>query len=141
LVVPDDVRAQSSWTWKKPNWFAKDDVKEVEPNELTDEPAEPRMQNPFANWNLRPRPIEWRTPPFLQRMNENNMRAWNKTRRTVGSWASSTGAAIRRSSYNTWEALTGSGSSTSEDELDEEHSPAPNFGGVNDFLARPKLKF
>lgn len=132
--------AQSGWNWKRLNWFNKEQ-QEVEPVELTDEPAKPRWQNPFGEMSLRPRPIEWRTPAFMRRMNENSTRMWKSTRRSLGHWASSTGTAIRNSTYETWDAITRAASPKSATDGDKSARPAPNFGGVNEFLARPKLKF
>jgi hypothetical protein len=140
IFFPAECRGQSDWSWLKPSWLGKREIQEVEPIELTDEPTPGGLKNPFADWDWRPRPIEWRTPPFLRRMNENNARFWRNTRRSFAHWATTTGEAIRNSSYNTWDALTGSRSSAS-DQLDGANHPAPSFGGVHEFLARPKLKF
>ena len=133
--------AQSSWSWKRLNPFANQEPQYAEPIEITDEPPESKWQNPFAGIDLRPRPIEWRTPPFIKRMNENSARAWRTTRRNFGQWASSTGSAIRSSTYDNWEAITRGLKPKPRGGLDEQDRPAPNLGGVNEFLARPKLKF
>ncbi len=141
LSRSSDCWAQSAWSWKRLNWFTKDAQEEVEPIEVTDEPAKPRWQSPFADLNLRPRPIEWRTPAFVRRMNENSARMWRTTRRSVGHWASSTSAAIRNSTYDTWEAMTRATAPDSQSDPESTSQPAPNFGGVHEFLAKPKLKF
>ena len=141
LSLSSSCWAQSGWNWKRLNWFAKEKQEEVAPIELTDEPAKPRWQNPLAEMNLRPRPIEWHTPAFVRRMNENSARMWRTTRRSVGHWASSTGAAIRNSTYDTWDAMTRSTTPKSQADPESSVQPAPNFGGVNEFLSKPKLKF
>jgi hypothetical protein len=116
------------------------DMRYVDPIELTDQEPERRWTNPFADWKWRPRPIQWKTPEFLQRMSADSQRMWRKTKRNVSHWASSTGAAIRRSTGKTWNTITRtSWSWTREDETPEPLSPS--FGGVNEFLSRPKLKF
>ncbi len=136
-----DCSAQSSWSLKRWNLFNKSEPQYVEPIELTDEEPKSRWQNPFADLNLRPRPIEWRTPPFLKRMNENSTRMWRSTRRSVGHWASSTTSAIRNSTYDTWDAITRTTTNQRPAETDDPQQLAPSFGGVHDFLAKPKLKF
>lgn len=137
LSVADDVCAQSKWNWKGWNGFAKDrsEAAEVEPIEITDDEESSAWKNPLAGWGFKPKPVEWRTPAFIKRMNENNARAWRRTRRNIGHWASSTSSAIRTSTYNTWEALSGG------DDADESPQPPSSYGGVHDFLNRPKLKF
>lgn len=135
-----ESQAQSTWSWKRWNLFNKDD-RYVEPVEITDEATKPRWQNPFADVNLRPRPMEWRTPAFVKRMNENSARAWRNTRRNVGNWATTTGTAIRDSTYDTWDAITRAVTPRPRSSTDDSEAVSPNFGGVNDFLARPKLKF
>lgn len=132
--------AQSAWNWKRFHWFAKE-TKEVEPVELTDEPASTRWPPATAESNARPHSWEWRTPAFMRRMNENNVRLWRTTKRNVGHWASSTGTAIRNTTYDTWDAITRAATPKAKDEPDSVEPPSPNFGGVQEFLARPKLKF
>jgi hypothetical protein len=141
LVLCKSSWAQSRWSWK--GWNRPTDERtqnaEVEPIEITDdEQPSSAWTNPFANWNLKPKPVEWKTPAFIRRMNENNARMWRKTRRSIGHWASSTGEAIRNSTYDTWEAM--SRAAYPEKEPEPAH-PSPSFGGVHEFLNRPKLKF
>lgn len=132
--------AQSTWSLKRWNLFNKDD-RYVEPIELTDEEPKPRWSNPFAELDLRPRPMEWRTPAFIKRMNENSMRAWRNTRRSVGHWASSTSTAIRNSTYDTWDAITHATTAQRPAEMDDGQQLSPSFGGVHEFLSKPRHKF
>lgn len=141
LVFCQSGWAQSDWDWTGWNRQADERTQnaEVEPIEITDEEQpSSAWKSPFAHWNLKPKPLEWKTPTFIRRMNESNARMWRKTRRSIGHWASSTGEAIRNSTYKTWDAMS---RAAYPEESPEESHPAPSFGGVHEFLNRPKLKF
>jgi hypothetical protein len=157
LLCQSSSSAQDNWGWKRWNLFNKSreatsemaeaDGADVDDSTATETAAEAAEQpaasgswkNPFAQWDLRPRPIEWRTPPAIKRMNENSARFWRKTRRSIGHWASSTGTSIRTSAYDTWDAMTRSIKPKVQEGSGEQLSP--NVSGVNEFLSRPKLKF
>jgi hypothetical protein len=146
VSLANSAHAQTSLSWKRWNLFNKS-----EPSEATEKSAElaepsadeavPRRQNMLSDWSIRPRPIEWRTPAFFKRMNENSTRMWRNTRRNFSDWAASTSATIRNSSYDTWEAITRGSTMKAKPKPTELEQATPNIGAVNEFLARPKLKF